>query len=137
LLPLDFCLAVALRVGPRVVFEAVAFEAGFANCLRVSSMPRAIRLIISCAVKLVTIGPQDSLPSPIVADHKGLTGLTFCNEHTAFICIVIDIGDVCDWKVELLKVFQAGGITANNDVLWYPMPALGNSPCNTLQRFLC
>ena len=100
-------------------------------------MPRAIRLIISCAVKLVTIGPQNSSPSSIVADHKSLTGLTLSNENTAFVCIVIDIGDVCDWKVEPLKVLQTGGITANNDVLWYPMPTLGNSSCNTLQRFLC
>ena len=89
-----------------------------------------MRLITSCAVKLVTIGLQNPPPSSIVADHKGLTGLTLSNKNTAFVCIVIDIDDVCDWEVEPLKVLQSGGITANNDVLGYPMSALGNPPCN-------
>ena len=129
------CFAIAPRLGPRVAFDAVAFEVGFANCLRVSSMPRAIRLIISCAVKLVTIGLQNPPPSLIVADHKSLTGVTLSNQNTAFVCIVIDIGDVCDWEIELLEVFQSGGIAANDNVLGYPMSTLGNPPCDTPECF--
>jgi hypothetical protein len=93
-------------------------------------MPRAIRLIISCAVKLVTIGLQNPPPSLIVADHKSLTGVTLSNQSTTVVGVVIDIGDVYDWEIELLKVLQPGGISANNDVLGYPMPTLGNPLCN-------
>jgi hypothetical protein len=67
-----------------------------------------MRLIISCAVKSVTIGLQNTSPSSIVADHKILTGLMLGNQSTALIRIVIDIGDVYDWEVEPLKVLQAG-----------------------------
>jgi hypothetical protein len=66
----------------------------------------------------------------MVRDHKILAGLTLSNQNTAFVCIVIDIRDVCDWEIELLKVLQTSGIAANNDVRGYPMSALGNPPCN-------
>src|SRR5262249_13220749 len=103
--------------------------------LRLSSSPRPIRLSISCAVNLVTIGLQNVPPSSIVADHQILTGLTFGNQNTAVVCIVIDIRDVCDREVEWLKVLQAGRITANNDIVWYAMSALRNPPCNPPECF--
>ena len=87
-------------------------------------------MIISCAVKLVTIGLQNPPPSLIVADYKSLTGLTLSNQSTVVVGVVIDIGDVCDWEIDLLKVLQPGGIAANNDVLGNSMPTLGNPLCN-------